>query len=103
MIPGVVLTVKAETGTTTFTAHFDNGADWDEVSVYIREGSAWGELKNYEYCGSWPGVPVEINSANDGWYSFTVEVEKGSELKFIFNNNDAGEQTGGPAVPIGGA
>lgn len=94
LVPGAILTAKADTGKNTFTVHYDNGAEWEEVTVYIREGGSWGELANYEYCGTWPGVPVEANLSNAGWYSFTIEVETGSELKFIFNNNGAGEQTG---------
>ena len=94
MAPGSILTAKADTGKNTFTVHYDNGAEWEEVTVYIREGGSWGELENYEYCGTWPGVAVEENPANAGWYSFTIEVDAGSELKFIYNNNGAGEQTG---------
>lgn len=90
----VPLSIKADSGMTTFTAHFDNAEGWDNVSVYIREGGSWGELENYEYCGTWPGVPVEPNPANEGWYSFTIELATGSELKFIFNNDGAGKQTG---------
>lgn len=93
-ILGGIPHAKAEGEMTTFTAHYNNGAGWDEVTVYIREGGAWGELENYEYCGTWPGVPVEPNSANEGWYSFTIRLAVGSELKFIYNNNGAGEQTG---------
>ena len=96
----VPLSIKADSGMTTFTAHFDNAEGWDNVSVYIREGGSWGELENYEYCGTWPGVPVEPNPANEGWYSFTIELATGSELKFIFNNDGAGKQTGDISIKI---
>ncbi len=100
LMGGLILGASAEGDMATFTAHYDNGVGWEEVTVYIREGGAWGELENYEYCGTWPGVPVEPNSANDGWYSFTIELAIGSELKFIFNNNGAGEQTGDISITI---
>lgn len=100
-IPAAALTARADNGC-TFTVHYDNGAQWDAVSVYIRQGGSWNALDHYEYCGDWPGVPVEENSANPGWYSFTLNVATGTELKFIFNNDGAGEQTGNIELTVSG-
>lgn len=99
--PATALTAQTDNGA-SFIVHYDNGVQWEEVSVYIREGGSWNALDNYEYCGNWPGVPIEENTANPGWYSFVLNVAVGTELKFIFNNNGAGEQTGNIELTVSG-
>ena len=84
--------VQAET-TTSLTMHFNCGdTAWEDVYAYLCVGGSWNKVPNYEYAGTWPGAEVEANTANESWYSFTIDVAIGSEMKVIFNNN-AGTQT----------
>ena len=54
--------------------------DWGEYAVY-----AWGDAEVY---GSWPGQVLE--PIKDGWYSFTVPVNR--PINLIINNNGNGKQ-----------
>ncbi len=94
VLPVSAIDVKAETGKTTLEMHFDNAGDWSEVAAYLASGGTWIPLEGYAYAGSWPGALIEKDSKNTGWYSFTIEVAAGTEMKVIFNNNDGGQQTG---------
>ncbi|MBO5258951.1 MAG: starch-binding protein [Agathobacter sp.] len=100
VLPTANESVKADT-TTTFTMHFDMGdADWEDVYVYLCEGSSWEEVSGYEYAHTWPGAEVAADAANDGWYSIAIDVAEGAELKIIFNSGE-GEQTGNIEVTAG--
>ena len=80
------------TGEATITMHFKNAANWDEVAVYLTNGS-WNAISGYAYTATWPGAEVESDSKNDGWYSFTIKIDA-QPINLIFNNNNNGKQAG---------
>ncbi|MGN0343296.1 MAG: alpha-amylase family glycosyl hydrolase [Roseburia sp.] len=77
----------------TITVHFQNTGDWTDVYAKIAEGSSWNPVDGYAYAHSWPGAKIEQDTANNGWYSFTITVDASTALKLIFNNKGNGVQT----------
>lgn len=75
------------------TMHFQNSDNWDAVSAYFTEGGSWSAIKGYTAAAQWPGVSIASDSANEGWYTFTVSKDA-SQFNCIFNNAGGGAQTG---------
>ena len=73
--------------------HFKNSTNWEAVYTKIAEGDSWTAVDGYGYANSWPGAEVEKDSANEGWYSFTISTNSEKEFHCIFNNKDHGKQT----------
>lgn len=80
------------TGPAKITVHFDNGAAWNEVAVYLTNGN-WKPISGYSYTATWPGAEVEADTENRGWYSFTINIEA-QPINVKFNNNNQGKETG---------
>ena len=79
----------------TVTVHYKNTNNWSFVNGYVMRGTGnWSKLENYDFAGDWPGVPVVADSANEGYYTFTVTMPV-DELHVIFNNvvNNGDPQT----------
>ena len=74
--------------------HFKNSTNWEAVYTKIAEGDSWTAVDGYGYANSWPGAEVEKDSANEGWYSFTISTNSEKEFHCIFNNKGNGKQTG---------
>lgn len=95
LIPGIPVRSYAEgnTGKVSITMHFKAEDAWEQVCTKIAEGESWSAISGYVYANSWPGAPVEADSQNDGWYSFTITMDEGRQFNCIFNNGNHGKQT----------
>ena len=72
----------------TFNLYINNLTGWEEVALY-----AWADGRN-DILGAWPGIQAESTIEKDGntYLVFTIE-ESVLPAKFIFNNNNKGQQT----------
>ena len=74
----------------TFKIHYQNGNNWSQVYLHI-----WGStgLTNDT---EWPGMKVEEDPNNSGWYTQEFTVTGSGNFKYIFNNGNSGDgnQTG---------
>ena len=73
----------------TFKIHFNNGDNWS--NVYLHTWNS-GEIKSTE--NSWPGVQVNEDTNNPGWYTKEFTVTGEGNFNYIFNNGGEGKQTG---------
>lgn len=92
LLPIGAVQAKAE-GSRQIIMHFKNSTNWEAVYTKIAEGDSWTAVDGYGYANSWPGAEVEKDSANEGWYSFTISTNSEKEFHCIFNNKDHGKQT----------
>lgn len=92
LLPIGAVQAKAE-GSRQIIMHFKNSTNWEAVYTKIAEGDSWTAIDGYGYANSWPGAEVEKDSANEGWYSFTISTNSEKEFHCIFNNKDHGKQT----------
>lgn len=92
LLPIGAVQAKAE-GSRQIIMHFRNSTNWEAVYTKIAEGKSWTAVDGYGYANSWPGAEVEKDSANEGWYSFTISTNSEKEFHCIFNNKDHGKQT----------
>lgn len=92
LLPIGAVQAKAE-GSRQNIMHFKNSTNWEAVYTKIAEGDSWTAVDGYGYANSWPGAEVEKDSANEGWYSFTISTNSEKEFHCIFNNKDHGKQT----------
>jgi len=92
LLPIGAVQAKAE-GSRQIIMHFKNSTNWEAVYTKIAEGDSWTAVDGYGYANSWPGAEVEKDSANEGWYSFTISTNSEKESHCIFNNKDHGKQT----------
>lgn len=92
LLPIGAVQAKAE-GSRQIIMHFKNSTNWEAVYTKIAEGDSWTAVDGYGYTNSWPGAEVEKDSANEGWYSFTISTNSEKEFHCIFNNKDHGKQT----------
>ena len=92
LLPIGAVQAKAE-GSRQIIMHFKNSTNWEAVYTKIAEGDSWTAIDGYGYANSWPGAEVEKDSANEGWYSFTISTNSDEEFHSIFNNNGKGKQT----------
>ncbi len=92
LLPIGAVQAKAE-GSRQIIMHFKNSTNWEAVYTQIAEGDSWTAVDGYGYANSWPGAEVEKDSANDGWYSFTISTNSEKEFHCIFNNKNNGKQT----------
>ena len=67
------------------TVYFKNTSNWTTVNTY-----SWIDGKG-EQTNLWPGDPA--TKLDNGWWSYSMEVESTAGLKVIFNNG-SGSQTG---------
>lgn len=86
LLPIGAVQAKAE-GSRQIIMHFKNSTNWEAVYTKIAEGDSWTAIDGYGYANSWPGAEVEKDSANEGWYSFTISTNSDEEFHCIFNNN----------------
>lgn len=93
LLPIGAVQAKAE-GSRQIIMHFKNSTNWEAVYTKIAEGDSWTAVDGYGYANSWPGAEVEKDSANEGWYSFTISTNSEKEFHCIFNNKGNGKQTG---------
>ena len=93
LLPIGAVQAKAE-GSREIIMHFKNSTNWEAVYTKIAEGDSWTAVDGYGYANSWPGAEVEKDSANEGWYSFTISTNSEKEFHCIFNNKGNGKQTG---------
>lgn len=91
LLPIGAVQAKAE-GSRQIIMHFKNSTNWEAVYTKIAEGDSWTAVDGY--ANSWPGAEVEKDSANEGWYSFTISTNSEKEFHCIFNNKGNGKQTG---------
>lgn len=73
----------------TFKIHFNNGDNWSKVCLYTWD---CGEITSTK--GSWPGMQVNEDPNNPGWYTKEFTVNGKGTVNYIFNNGDEGKQTG---------
>jgi len=93
LLPIGAVQAKAE-GSRQIIMHFENSTNWEAVYTQIAEGdNSWKDIDGYGYANGWPGAEVEQDSANDGWYSFTISTNSDEKFHCIFNNNGKGKQT----------
>ena len=92
LLPIGAVQAKAE-GSRQIIMHFKNSTNWEAVYTKIAEGDSWTAVDGYGYANSWPGAEVEKDSANEGWYSFTISTNSEKEFHCISNNKDHGKQT----------
>ena len=93
LLPIGAVQAKAE-GSRQIIMHFKNSTNWEAVYTQIAEGdNSWKDIDGYGYANGWPGAEVEQDSANDGWYSFTISTNSDEEFHCIFNNKGNGKQT----------
>ena len=92
LLPIGAVQAKAE-GSRQIIMHFKNSTNWEAVYTKIAEGDSWTAVDGYGYANSWPGAEVEKDSANEGWYSFTISTNSEKEFHCIFNNKGNGKQT----------
>lgn len=93
LLPIGAVQAKAE-GSRQIIMHFKNSTNWEAVYTKIAEGdNSWKDIDGYGYANGWPGAEVEQDSANDGWYSFTISTNSDEKFHCIFNNNGKGKQT----------
>lgn len=92
LLPIGAVQAKAE-GSRQIIMHFKNSTNWEAVYTKIAEGDSWTAVDGYGYANSWTGAEVEKDSANEGWYSFTISTNSEKEFHCIFNNKDHGKQT----------
>lgn len=92
LLPIGAVQAKAE-GSRQIIMHFRNSTNWEAVYTKIAEGKSWTAVDGYGYANSWPGAEVEKDSANEGWYSFTISTNSDEEFHCIFNNKGNGKQT----------
>ena len=69
-LEGVV--VKADEGTNTLTVHFKNALDWENVYVMFGATSEWNAIPGYESYKD--GLSIPEDTANDGWYTYSVDL-----------------------------
>ncbi len=76
--------------TTTYdvTLHFYNSDKWDTVAAWV-----WDDANNNYSGGSWPGTVLSQNANKSNWYDLSLSGITSSNLSFIFNNNNNGQQT----------
>jgi alpha-amylase len=93
LLPIGAVQAKAE-GSRQIIMHFENSTNWEAVYTQIAEGdNSSKDIDGYGYANGWPGAEVEQDSANDGWYSFTISTNSDEKFHCIFNNNGKGKQT----------
>lgn len=66
----------------TFKIHYQNSNNWSQVYLYIWNGTG---LTNDT---TWPGMKVEPDPNNSGWYTKEFTVTGSGNFNYIFNNND---------------
>ena len=71
----------------TFKIHFNNGDNWSKVCLYTWNS---GEIPSSE---SWPGVQVNEDPNNPGWYTKEFAVTDDGDFNYIFNGGVGGKQT----------
>lgn len=71
----------------TFKIHFNNSDNWSEVYLYTWNS---GEIPSTE--GNWPGVQVNEDPNNPGWYTKEFTVNSEGTVNYIFNDG-GGNQT----------
>ena len=72
----------------TFKIHFNNSDNWSKVYLHTWNS---GEIESTE--NSWPGVQVNEDPNNPGWYTKEFAVTDDGDFKYIFNNGGEGSQT----------
>lgn len=77
----------------TYNVHFNNESSWETINAYLAEGDSWSAIGGYSYANAWPGAEIVADTANAGWYSFSVTKTVGSSINIILNNGN-GAQTG---------
>lgn len=93
MLPTLPQMVNAASDEVSITMHFKPATQWSDVTAYVTQTTNWSSIPGYDAAsGKWPGVAVSNDTANDGWYTFTISMEKG-RFNCIFNNNNNGKQT----------
>ena len=78
LLPIGAVQAKAE-GSRQIIMHFRNSTNWEAVYTKIAEGKSWTAVDGYGYANSWPGAEVEKDSANEGWYSFTISTNSATQ------------------------
>ena len=72
----------------TFKIHFNNGDNWSEVYLYT-----WNSNSNDIPSTAWPGVQVNEDPNNPGWYTKEFAVTDDGEFNYIFNGGVGSPQT----------
>lgn len=75
------VSVPEDTGEDSTTVYFYNYSSWDEVYIYIWDGTRDGE----NWLIKWPGRKIDAVEGHDGWY--TAKIPNGFS-NVIFNGND---------------
>ena len=71
----------------TFKIHFNNGDNWSKVCLYTWNS---GKIPSSE---SWPGVQVNEDPNNPGWYTKEFAVTDDGDFNYIFNGGVGSPQT----------
>lgn len=72
----------------TFKIHFNNSDNWSKVCLYTWD---CGEITSTK--GSWPGMQVNEDTNNPGWYTKEFTVTGEGTVNYIFNGGVGGKQT----------
>ena len=72
----------------TFKIHFNNGDNWSKVCLYTWD---CGEITSTK--GNWPGMQVNEDTNNPGWYTKEFAVTDDGDFNYIFNGGVGGKQT----------
>ena len=72
----------------TFKIHFNNSDNWSKVCLYTWD---CGEITSTK--GNWPGMQVNEDTNNPGWYTKEFTVTGEGTVNYIFNNGNEGKQT----------
>ena len=73
----------------TFKIHFNNSDNWSKVYLHTWNS---GEIESTE--NSWPGVQVNEDFNNPGWYTKEFAVTGEGDFNYIFNGGDGSKKTG---------